>query len=47
MRSLFGAFCADPDDVEVRCRLAFSLFIGSPFMAADNGTRTRAQVLQL
>ena len=30
MRSLFGAFCPDEDEVEARCLLAFSLFIGSP-----------------
>ena len=47
MRSLFGAFCPDDDEVEVRCTLAFALFIGNAFMAADHGTRTRAEVLQL
>jgi AcrR family transcriptional regulator len=46
MRSLFGAFCSDEDDVEVRCLLAFSLFIGSHFIAADHGTRSRADVLR-
>jgi AcrR family transcriptional regulator len=47
MRSLFGAFCPDEDDVEARCTLVFSLFIGSPFMAADHGGRSRAEVLAL
>jgi len=47
MRSLFGAFCPDEDDVEARCMLAFSLFIGSHFMAADHGARRRADVLAL
>jgi AcrR family transcriptional regulator len=47
MRSLFGAFCPDEDEVEVRCLLALSLFIGSPFIAADHGARSRAEVLQL
>ena len=47
MRSLFGAFCPDEDDVEVRCMLAFSLFIGSHFMVADHGARSRADVLKL
>jgi AcrR family transcriptional regulator len=46
MRSLFGAFCPD-DEVEVRCLLAFSLFVGSPFVAADHGPRSRADVLEL
>jgi AcrR family transcriptional regulator len=47
MRSLFGAFCPDEDEVEVRCMLVMALFIGSHFMAADHGTRSRAEVLQL
>jgi AcrR family transcriptional regulator len=47
MRSLFGAFCPDEDDVEARCILAFSLWIGPHFMAADHGTRNRADVLEL
>src|SRR3954462_11545995 len=47
MRSLFGAFCLDEDEVEARCVLAFSLWIGSPFMAADHGERSRAEVLEL
>jgi AcrR family transcriptional regulator len=47
MRSLFGAFCPDEDEVEARCMVAFSLFIANPFMAADHGRRSRADVLQL
>ena len=47
MRSLFGAFCRDEDEVEARCVLAFSLWIGSHFMAADHGGRSRADVLEL
>ena len=47
MRSLFGAFCADEDEVEARCLLAFSLLIGSHFIAADHGGRSRADVLEL
>jgi AcrR family transcriptional regulator len=47
MRSLFGAFCPDEDEVEVRCTIAFSLFIGNHFMAADHGGRSRAEVLKL
>jgi AcrR family transcriptional regulator len=46
MRSLFGAFCPDEDDVEARCMVAFSLFIGSHFIAADHGARSRADVLK-
>ena len=47
MRSLFGAFCPDEDEVEARCMVAFSLFIGSPFVAADHGARSRADVVKL
>ncbi|MGI8711970.1 MAG: TetR/AcrR family transcriptional regulator [Solirubrobacteraceae bacterium] len=47
LRSLFGAFCADPDDVEARCMLSFSLLIGNHFIAADHGVRSRADVLEL
>ena len=47
MRSLFGAFCRDEDDVEARCMLAFSLGIGTHFIAADHGPRSRSAVLKL
>lgn len=47
MRSLFGEFCPDDDEVEVRCMLAFSLWIGNHFIAADHGSRTRADVMAL
>jgi AcrR family transcriptional regulator len=47
MRSLFGAFCGDEDEVEARCMLAFSLWIGNQFIAADHGGRSRGDVLEL
>jgi AcrR family transcriptional regulator len=47
MRSLFGEFCRDPDEVEVRCMLAFSVFIGIHFIAADHGSRSRAEMRDL
>lgn len=47
MRSLFGAFVDDDDDVEARCLLAFSLWIGSNFIAADHGARSRAEAEDL
>ena len=47
MRSLFGQFCADEEDAEARSMLAFSLFIGSYFIAARNPEKSRSQVLQL
>ncbi|MBA3264411.1 MAG: TetR/AcrR family transcriptional regulator [Thermoleophilaceae bacterium] len=47
MRSLVGAFCPDQDDVEARCMVFYSLWIGSHFIAADHGARSRADVLKL
>jgi AcrR family transcriptional regulator len=47
IRSLFGAFRPDEDDVEVRCLLFYSLWIGSHFIAADHGARSRAEVVTL
>jgi AcrR family transcriptional regulator len=47
MRSLFSEFCPDEDEVEVRCLLDFSLWIGNYFIAADHGPRSRAEVLEL
>ena len=47
IRSLFGPFCADENDVEVRSMLAYTLVIGSYFIAAEHGDKTRPQVLQL
>lgn len=47
MRSLFGEFCDDDDDVEARCVLAFALFVGHHFMATDHVGRSRVEVLSL
>jgi AcrR family transcriptional regulator len=47
MRSLFADFVADEDDVEARCVLAFSLFVGYHFVGADHGGRKRAAVLEM
>jgi AcrR family transcriptional regulator len=48
MRSLFSDFCSDEDEVEVRCVLFASLWIGSQtFFAADHGARSRADVREL
>ncbi|MBA3248816.1 MAG: TetR/AcrR family transcriptional regulator [Geodermatophilaceae bacterium] len=47
LRSLYGAFCPDPEDVEARCMLSFSLLIGNHFIAADHGVRSREDVLDL
>ncbi len=47
LRVLFSTFCSDEAEVEARSMLAFSLLIGNHFMAADHGTRSRADVLEL
>jgi AcrR family transcriptional regulator len=47
LRSLFAASHPDPDDVEARSLLAFSLLIGNHFIAADHGPRSRADVVEL
>jgi AcrR family transcriptional regulator len=47
LRALFGSFCADEDDIEVRCTILMSLFVGSRFIAADHGARNRAQVIDM
>jgi AcrR family transcriptional regulator len=47
MRSLFGDFCREEEDVEARCMLAFSLWIGNHFIAADHGPRSRAEAEDL
>jgi AcrR family transcriptional regulator len=46
LRALIGTFSDDPDDVEAQGMLAFSLAIGSHFIAADHGRRSRGQVLE-
>jgi AcrR family transcriptional regulator len=47
LRTLFGALSADADDVEARCLVFYSLWIGSHFIAADHGARSRADVVKL
>jgi AcrR family transcriptional regulator len=47
MRSLFRAFCPDEEEIEARCLVAFSVWIGNHFIAADHGPRSRAEVLAL
>jgi len=47
LRSLFGAFCPDEEDVEARCMLTFSLWIGNHFIAAGHGAHSRADVVAL
>ncbi len=47
LRSLIGTFCIDADEIEARSMLAFSLAIGNHFIAADHGSLSRADVLEL
>jgi AcrR family transcriptional regulator len=47
LRELISSFCPDDEEVEARSMLAFSLAIGNHFIAADHGTRSRKQVLEL
>jgi AcrR family transcriptional regulator len=47
LRSLFGDFCSPEDEVEARCLLVGSLWIGSHFMAADHGAHSREEVLEM
>jgi AcrR family transcriptional regulator len=47
LRSLFGQFCRDEDDVEARSLLTYSLLIGSYFIAAPRDGKSRRQTLQL
>lgn len=46
LRSLFAGFAADEEDAEARSLLAFSLWIGNHFIAAEHGDRGRAAVLE-
>lgn len=46
LRSLFAGFVPDPDEVEARCLLVMSIWVGSHFVAADHGPRSRAEVVE-
>ena len=47
LRALFADFCEDDDDVEARCLLGLSLFVGAPFLNVDHRGRSRAEVVEL
>ena len=47
LRSLLRGFVDDEDEVEARAMIAFSLWIGNRFVAADHGARSRRDVLRL
>jgi len=46
LRSLFSQLGLDSEEAEARSLLAFSLFIGSYFIAAEHRGRSRREVLQ-
>jgi AcrR family transcriptional regulator len=47
MRAVFGEFSSGEDEVEVRATVAFLIWVGNDFMAADHGARSRQDVLEL
>jgi AcrR family transcriptional regulator len=47
LRTLFAPLCRDEDDLEARCLLFYSLWIGNHFIAADHRGRTRSDVVRL
>ena len=44
LRTLLGTVSADDEDLEARCLIAFSVAIADHLIAADHGTRSRADV---
>lgn len=46
LRSLIGIHCEDPDEIEARSMLAFSLAIGNQLIVADHPTLDRDNVLE-
>jgi hypothetical protein len=46
LRGLFGALGGDEVEVEARCLMVLSLWMGSHFLAADHGGYSRAEVLE-
>ncbi|WP_405056743.1 TetR/AcrR family transcriptional regulator [Kribbella sp. NBC_01505] len=47
LREMFGSFITDPDEVEARSILAFTLAIGRHFIAFDHPGRTRMETVRL
>ncbi len=47
LRALFGMVCPDPGEAEARSLLAFSLLIGSHYIAAEHGALSRADIVEL
>ena len=47
LREMISTFCADADEVEARCLITMSLFVGSHFIAGDHGAISRGEVMEL
>jgi AcrR family transcriptional regulator len=47
MRSLFGEFCTNADEIEARSFVAFSIFIANHLISADHGSRDREETISL
>ncbi|MFE3223980.1 TetR/AcrR family transcriptional regulator [Nocardia sp. NPDC059228] len=47
LRYLYSSFCPDEDEVEIRCLITVSVRIGNHFQAADNGPRSRTEMMDL
>jgi AcrR family transcriptional regulator len=45
LRSLFREFCRE-EEVEARCMLVYTMWIGNSFISADHGSLTRTEVLK-
>lgn len=46
LRTQLRTFCTDEDELEARCMIAFALAVGTHFIAADHGGRSRADVVE-
>jgi AcrR family transcriptional regulator len=47
LRALFAGLSGDAGEVEARCLLTFSLLIGNHYIAADHGSYSRTDMLEL
>jgi AcrR family transcriptional regulator len=47
LRTLLGTVCTDDEDLEARCLIAFSVAIADHLIAADHGSRSRAEVREV
>jgi AcrR family transcriptional regulator len=47
LRSQLATVCANEEELEARCMIAFSVAIATHFIAADHGARSRVDLLEL